>query len=562
MASILERLGPKLPSRYRLIREIGRGGAARVFLAQETHPQREVAIKVLDPAIAALVGPERFLREVDLASKLSHPHILPIFAAGDADGLLYYVMPYLAGDTLRALLERDGFLPLYHALQIAREVADALSYAHAQGIVHRDIKPENVLMQAGHAIVADFGVARLIQPAGKRAITQSGLAVGTPAYMSPEQAAGTEAVDGRTDIYSLACVLYEMLTGRTPHEGSSADLIIWRKVNEPAPRASGFRVGLPEGIDAALATALAQAPEDRYAGADQFRDALSPYLSPVATLVSPSDAATTTAVSPVAPLVYRDSKPTVVSPLSVRRAKPVPLAWALTTRTRLTVVLAVILAVDWLQTSLDNGIAAHSALAAELRHQFAHAMQWLEGGLSFARHDVTNAVALYGYSSAYFLLFPVLLAAVAFFLARRRAIAPYRAVVVATGVAYMVSLPFYVFFPVPERWSFSESGAVLLSDRWTTGLIEAMRPISGLDNCFPSSHVSLTVIVVAAAFVFGLRARWTVLALGSIVVLSTFVLGVHWIADIVAGASVGLIGLAVALRVERRLSGWPIHAAG
>jgi serine/threonine protein kinase len=559
MATILERLGPKLPSRYRLIREIGRGGAARVFLAQELHPEREVAIKVLDPAIAALVGPERFLREVDLASKLSHPHILPIFAAGDADGLLYYVMPYIPGDTVRALLDRDAFLPLYHALQIAREVADALSYAHTKGIVHRDIKPENILMQAGHAIVADFGVARLIHPTGKRTITQSGLAVGTPAYMSPEQAAGREAVDGRTDIYSLACVLYEMLTGRTPHDGDTPDMIIWRKVNEPAPRVSRYRASLPAGVDAALATALAKAPEDRFTDAGQFRDALSPYLSPATPLGPPVDATTTAEVSPVPSRIHRVSTPTAVSPAApVRR---LPFQWALTTRVRLTAIVAVILAVNWAETSLDNNIAAHSALAAELRYQFANAMQWLEGGLSFVRHGVTNRVALYGYSSAYFLLFPVMLVVVAALLARRRSLAPYRTVVVATGFAYLMSLPFYVLFPVPERWSFSESGAVLLSDRWTTGLIEAMRPISGLDNCFPSSHVSLTVIAVAACFIFGLRFRWTALMLGAIVILSTFVLGIHWIADILAGGSVGIVSLALALRLERRLSTLPSPAA-
>ena len=301
MAELADRLGPALPSRYRLIREIGRGGTACVFLAQESHPEREVAIKVLEPEITALVGSERFLREVDFASKLSHPHILPIFAAGEADGLLYYVMPYVEGDTLRDRLARERVLPLDDALRIVLDVADALSYAHGHNVIHRDIKPDNILLQAGHAIVADFGIARAITATGKGPLTGAGFIVGTPAYMSPEQASGSEVIDGRTDIYSLGCVLYEMLTGETPHTGASPDAVIAKKLYSPVPRAAVLRPTVPESLETVLAVALARTPADRYQTAAQFREALS------AALPAPS------AASPAAPFM-RTSSPSPRAP--------------------------------------------------------------------------------------------------------------------------------------------------------------------------------------------------------------------------------------------------------
>lgn len=226
MDDVSERLERALPGRYQLLREVGRGGTARVFLAREGHPQRDVAIKVLEPDVAAAVGRERFLREVDFASSLSHPHILPVFSAGEADGLLYYVMPYVPDDTLRRRLTREQRLPVHDALQIAREVADALDYAHERGVIHRDIKPENILLQAGHAVVADFGIARAIIGNGSSTLTGVGLALGTPAYMSPEQAAGSELTDGRSDIYSLGCVLYPLCQDSCRMLGASASVMV------------------------------------------------------------------------------------------------------------------------------------------------------------------------------------------------------------------------------------------------------------------------------------------------------------------------------------------------
>ncbi|MGH9259780.1 MAG: serine/threonine-protein kinase, partial [Acidimicrobiales bacterium] len=219
MAGLPKSLVEQLAPRYTLEREIGAGGMARVYLATEDHPHRKVAIKVLDPDLCTRLFRERFLREVELASSLSHPHIVPVFAAGGVDCYLYYVMPYIEGESLRRRLEREGALRLDDALHVTADVADALGHAHANGIIHRDIKPENILLSGGHAVVADFGIARAISAAGEPSLTQTGQPIGSMNYMSPEQAFGSGTLDARTDVYSLACVLFEMLTGETPVRG-------------------------------------------------------------------------------------------------------------------------------------------------------------------------------------------------------------------------------------------------------------------------------------------------------------------------------------------------------
>src|SRR5207248_735511 len=221
MSDIIDTLRARLAPSYDVEREIGAGGMARVFLAVEQHPHRRVAIKVLDPEVSTRLLRERFIREVDLSSKLSHPHIVPIFSAGEVDGLFYYVMPYVEGESLRHRLVRERKLPLAAALHITRDVADALAFAHAQGIIHRDIKPENILLSGDHAIVADFGIARAISAAGSLTLTQAGQPIGSPGYMSPEQALALGDLDARTDIYSLGCVLFEML-------GGGAAVRLWR----------------------------------------------------------------------------------------------------------------------------------------------------------------------------------------------------------------------------------------------------------------------------------------------------------------------------------------------
>ncbi|MGH7606947.1 MAG: serine/threonine-protein kinase, partial [Gemmatimonadales bacterium] len=226
MTDLATRLAATLRDRYRIERELGRGGMGHVFLAADLKHGRKVALKVLRPEIAHALGTERFLREIRISAQLNHPNILTLIDSGDADGFLYYVMPYVDGESLRDRLTRETQLPLEDALEITGEVADALGYAHSLGVIHRDNKPENILFEAGHAIVADFGIARAIGEAGSEQLTQSGLGVGTPAYMSPEQASGARVVDARTDIYSLGCVLYEMLVGGPPYTGATAQAIL------------------------------------------------------------------------------------------------------------------------------------------------------------------------------------------------------------------------------------------------------------------------------------------------------------------------------------------------
>src|SRR5438477_1236648 len=229
----LARLQAALAGRYTIERELGRGGMATVYLAQDRKHHRQVAIKVLKPELAAALGPERFLREIDTAARLTHPHILPLHDSGEAAGLLYYVMPYVEGETLRDRLEREGQLPLEEAVRITREVASALSYAHSHDVVHRDIKPENILLSGGEAVVADFGIARAITAAARGQLTETGIAIGTPGYMSPEQGAASARVDERSDIYSLGCVLYEMLAGEPPYTGVNARSVIAKQITDP-----------------------------------------------------------------------------------------------------------------------------------------------------------------------------------------------------------------------------------------------------------------------------------------------------------------------------------------
>jgi serine/threonine-protein kinase len=271
MAELFERLSVALAARYRLERELGEGGMAKVFLAHDLKYDRAVAVKVLRPDLATEIGPTRFLREIQIAARLHHPHILPLYDSDQAGELVYYVMPYIEGETLRQRLARERQLPIPEALQIAREVADALSYAHNAKVVHRDIKPANILLDAGHALVADFGIARALGEGH----TTTGQMIGTPAYMSPEQIDGSEHLDGRSDIYSLGCVLFEMLAGEPPFRGATITAVIANRLANPNPSPRSARELVPEALDAAVKKAMAVLPADRYATAAQFAEALS-----------------------------------------------------------------------------------------------------------------------------------------------------------------------------------------------------------------------------------------------------------------------------------------------
>ena len=274
MTDIAATLRDALADRYAIDREIGRGGMATVFLARDLRHDRQVALKVLDPELGAVLGVERFLSEIKVTANLQHPHLLPLFDSGAAAGLLFYVMPFVEGETLRNRIEREKQLPVDEVVRIASGVASALGYAHARGVIHRDLKPENILIQAGQPVVADFGIALAVSNAAGARMTQTGLSLGTPQYMSPEQASGDRALDARSDIYSLGAVTYEMLTGEPPHSGTTVQAVIAKLLTETPRGVRVTRPGIPEHVEAAVAKALEKLPADRFGSAERFVDAL------------------------------------------------------------------------------------------------------------------------------------------------------------------------------------------------------------------------------------------------------------------------------------------------
>ncbi|HEY9385072.1 MAG TPA: serine/threonine-protein kinase, partial [Gemmatimonadales bacterium] len=275
MTAPLQRLTLALADRYRIERELGQGGMATVYLAQDLRHDRKVALKVLRPELAAILGGDRFLKEIKTTANLQHPHILSLFDSGEADGMVYYVMPFVQGESLRDRLNREHQLPVEDAVRIAREVADALEYAHGHGVIHRDIKPENILLHGGHAQVADFGIALAVSRSdGGTRMTETGMSLGTPHYMSPEQAMGEREVTAKADIYALGCVLYEMLTAEPPFNGPTAQAIIARVMTEEPRSLTLQRRTIPPHVEAAVVTALSKLPADRFASAALFSAAL------------------------------------------------------------------------------------------------------------------------------------------------------------------------------------------------------------------------------------------------------------------------------------------------
>ena len=273
---MLARLEQALSDKYDIERELGRGGMATVYLAHDRKHDRAVALKVLHTELASAVGPDRFLREIKVAARLNHPHILPLHDSGEAGGFLYYVMPYVEGESLRSRLNRDHKLPLDEALRLARAVAGALDYAHRQKVVHRDIKPENIMLHEGEAMVMDFGIAKAVSVAsgGEATLTQTGMMVGTPAYVSPEQALGEGEIDGRSDQYSLACMLYEVLSGTRAFTGASAQAVLSKRFSDAVPSLRKIDPSVPEEIDSAVAKALSKDPRERFDTSGEFAKAL------------------------------------------------------------------------------------------------------------------------------------------------------------------------------------------------------------------------------------------------------------------------------------------------
>jgi serine/threonine protein kinase/Tfp pilus assembly protein PilF len=283
----IERLRDSLQQSYTIDRELGRGGMATVYLAQDVKHERLVALKVLHPELAASLGPDRFLREIKTAARLNHPHILPMHDSGEAQGFLYYVMPYVEGESLRERLDREEFLPVDEVIHLTRGIASALDYAHRHNIVHRDIKPENVMLYEGEAMVMDFGIAKAVSEAGSETLTQTGMMVGTPAYVSPEQAAGETNLDGRSDQYSLACVVYEMLSGQRPFTGTTPQAILAKRFTDTVKPVRSVRSTIPESVEKALAKAMSTEAPDRYRTTGMFAQALASK-----SLTTPTDTAT------------------------------------------------------------------------------------------------------------------------------------------------------------------------------------------------------------------------------------------------------------------------------
>ncbi|MCL4866405.1 MAG: serine/threonine protein kinase, partial [Gemmatimonadales bacterium] len=274
MTPPLDRLTAALADRYRIDRELGAGGMATVYLADDLRHERKVALKVLRPELAAVIGAERFLKEIKVTANLQHPHILGLIDSGEVDGLLWYAMPFVEGESLRDLLQREKQLPIPDAVRIATEVAGALDYAHRHGVIHRDIKPENILLHDGSALVADFGIALAASTAGTR-MTETGMSLGTPHYMSPEQAMGEREISARSDVYALGCITYEMLTGDPPFTGSTAQAIVAKVVTERPHPLRSQRHTIPPQVEASVLTALEKLPADRFASAAEFAAALA-----------------------------------------------------------------------------------------------------------------------------------------------------------------------------------------------------------------------------------------------------------------------------------------------
>jgi eukaryotic-like serine/threonine-protein kinase len=276
VTAVRELLVEALGDRYALEHELGRGGMATVYLARDVHGGQAVAVKVMHPGLVADIGAERFLREMEIAASLHHPLIVPLSESGNAGGIPYYIMPYVEGESLYARLQRDQQLPLEEALQITHDVAAALGYAHSRRVLHRDVKPENILLAGGRALVADFGLARAIGAADYRRLTETGVIVGTVFYMSPEQLREDRDLDQRTDIYSLGCILYEILAGAPPFTGRSLTEVATRILRAPVPSVSRARAGVPAAVDAALARAVAKSAAARFATMEEFAAALPP----------------------------------------------------------------------------------------------------------------------------------------------------------------------------------------------------------------------------------------------------------------------------------------------
>jgi serine/threonine protein kinase len=542
---------------YKVIERLASGGMGEIYIAQDTRLGRRVALKVLPAeAVADTERLQRFQSEARAVAAMNHPNIVTIHGVETDHDIHFIAMELVEGKTLRKVIPKGG-LPLPEFFRIAEQLTAAVAVAHESGITHRDLKPDNVMVTpSGHVKVLDFGLAKLVDEPADPAfdgptlvdsdkfpspdLTEDGALLGTVPYMSPEHVTG-RGFDHRSDIFSLGIILYEMLTGERPFHGSTSTSMMSSILRKPAEPISRRRHDVPRSIELAIELCLEKDPADRMqqtsALHEQLRIARREFSST-------SRVADTGAARP-------DSRPPSAIVRSVDRVR------SLASRHRLPLfLLAVVFVVNFLETTVETTIRDRWGLGRELGYQLARAAHWFEGSNTVEGYDAASPVIVYGYASAYFFAMLVLFFATGWALARAPGREPFRVFALAVTVDYAISLPFFLFFPVPERWAYPESGAILLSDLWAPELIEIFRPISGLDNCFPSFHVSLTVVMVALAFLYRLRYRWSALWIGLLITLSTSVLGIHWLTDIAAGLATGILAVTVARLMERSIT-WP-----
>jgi membrane-associated phospholipid phosphatase len=528
-----------------------------VFLANDLKLDRKVAIKVLPAELAAdSTRLKRFEVEAKALAALNHPNIVSVFSIEEGDGRHLLVMELVEGKTLRELIPPSG-MPAAAFLDIAVSLADAIGAAHARGVTHRDLKPENIMVTpSGWVKVLDFGLAKFRSEEPRPGtddtklhtdLTIVGVAVGTAPYMSPEQADG-DPVDHRSDIFSLGVVFHEMLTGSRPFRGRTIAQLLTAILRDEPPALSSSRGDLLPGFAQVVRRCLQKRPEARYSTAVELHAVLKHLRQELDQGSAASGPAVpTTVLTPPVPDPASDAA------WMAEEAPPAGTWWwrVLDSRWGLTAIIAGLWTINWIETNAEE-------LWSERRgswvgYDFAAAFGWFERGLSFDRHDLAGPMAVYLGSVAYFFVPVALLAFTLVALLRRRHIDGYRIFAFAIVCCYLISLPFYLFLPIPERWAYPNSQAILLSDLWSARLIEAIRPISGLDNCFPSFHVSGTLALVLVWYVIGLRYRHAIAWLGAAVVLSTILLGIHWVADVVAGIGLAAIAVRLAIWLNERV---------
>jgi len=536
---------------YRVIERLASGGMGEIYVAEDTRLNRRVALKVLSAeTVADEERLQRFQTEARAVAAMNHPNIVTIHGVEADRGVHFLAMELVEGQTLRKLIPSGG-LPLPAFFSIAEQLTAAVAVAHQSGISHRDLKPDNVMVtSSGQVKVLDFGLAKLMGEGGEAAgepptvrdpdrvpsplVTEDGALLGTVPYMSPEHVAG-RGIDHRSDIFSLGIILYEMLTGERPFQGSTAASMMSSILRKPARPISRLRREVPRSVDHAVALCLEKDPADRVQQAPSLYEQLCIARREISSATGVADAGASAPLPASASAITRAFDR---ARLRVRRHR-LPL-----------VLIGGVFVLNLLETNIETVVRERWGVGRELGFHLARAAHWFEGATTVEAYDTASPVVIYGYSMAYFfaILLLVLATGWALYRAGRE---PFRVFGFGIAADYAFSLPFFLFFPVPERWAWPESGAILLSDLWAPGLIEVFRPISGLDNCFPSFHVSLTVVTVILCFHYRLRFRWTALWVGLLIILSTSVLGIHWLTDIVAGLATGSLAAAIALLISR-----------